>query len=167
MTASQFLHGVETIEVSSATQPITISKLATVGIVGTAPDAEYVGVRFTLGVPFERRGARTDEWIEVMRALWSDDHVDFDGEFASFAGASVNPKPAGATVPVIIQATGIAPGNPVEVAVAVIGAPRQVVTTPPLAGTLSASSTQVDIEIPASARIGTVQAYLPKVPVTP
>ena len=26
-----------------------------------------------------------------MRALWSDDHVDFDGEFASFAGASVNP----------------------------------------------------------------------------
>ena len=32
-----------------------------------------------LGVPFERRGARTDEWIEVMRALWSDDHVDFDG----------------------------------------------------------------------------------------
>lgn len=40
MTASQFLHGVETIEVSSATQPITISKLATVGIVGTAPDAD-------------------------------------------------------------------------------------------------------------------------------
>lgn len=55
-----------------------------------------------LGVPFERRGARTDEWIEVMRALWSDDHVDFDGEFASFAGASVNPKPAGATVPITI-----------------------------------------------------------------
>lgn len=40
MTASQFLHGVETIEVPSATQPITINKLATVGIVGTAPDAD-------------------------------------------------------------------------------------------------------------------------------
>ena len=55
-----------------------------------------------LGVPFERRGARTDEWVEVMRAVWADDHVDFDGEFASFTGASVNPKPAGATVPITV-----------------------------------------------------------------
>ena len=55
-----------------------------------------------LGVPFERRGARTDEWVEVMRAVWADDHVDFDGEFASFTGASVNPKPAGPTVPITV-----------------------------------------------------------------
>ena len=55
-----------------------------------------------LGVPFERRGARTDEWVEVMRAVWADDHVDFHGEFASFTGVSVNPKPAGATVPITV-----------------------------------------------------------------
>ncbi len=40
MTASQFLHGVETIEVAQATQPITINKLAGGAIVGTAPDAD-------------------------------------------------------------------------------------------------------------------------------
>lgn len=55
-----------------------------------------------LGVPFDRRGARTDEWIEVMHALWADDHVDFDGEFASFRGASVNPKPTDGRVPITI-----------------------------------------------------------------
>ena len=25
-----------------------------------------------LGVPFERRGARTDEWIDLMRAVWTE-----------------------------------------------------------------------------------------------
>ncbi len=55
-----------------------------------------------LGVPFERRGARTDEWIDVMRAVWTEDHVDFDGEFASFRGASVNPKPADGPVPITV-----------------------------------------------------------------
>lgn len=55
-----------------------------------------------LGVPFDGRGDRSDEWIGVMRALWDRDHVDFDGEFASFTGASVNPKPAGGTVPITI-----------------------------------------------------------------
>src|SRR5207342_2461098 len=34
-----------------------------------------------LGVPFARRGARTDEYIEVLRALWDGDHASHDGEF--------------------------------------------------------------------------------------
>ena len=40
MTAIQFLHGVETIEVASATQPIQINDQAIAGIVGTADDAD-------------------------------------------------------------------------------------------------------------------------------
>lgn len=61
-----------------------------------------------LGVEFEGRGARTDEWVEVMRALWDDDHVDFDGDLVSFRGASVNPKPAYGRVPVTIGGHSIA-----------------------------------------------------------
>ena len=46
-----------------------------------------------LGVPFDRRGARTDEYIEAMRTLWDGDHVELHGEFVDFAGISSNPKP--------------------------------------------------------------------------
>ena len=40
--------------------------------------------------------------LGVMRAVWAADHVDFDGEFTSFSGVSVNPKPAGSSVPITI-----------------------------------------------------------------
>jgi probable F420-dependent oxidoreductase len=46
-----------------------------------------------LGVPFDGRGARTDEYVEVMRGLWETDHAGFSGRFADFAGVSSNPKP--------------------------------------------------------------------------
>jgi probable F420-dependent oxidoreductase len=46
-----------------------------------------------LGVPFERRGARTKEYVDAIRTLWRDDLASFDGEFVSFADVRVNPKP--------------------------------------------------------------------------
>jgi probable F420-dependent oxidoreductase len=55
-----------------------------------------------LGVPFERRGQRTDEHVAAMRALWAQDDASFAGEFVNFAGVSCNPKPANGTVPFII-----------------------------------------------------------------
>lgn len=55
-----------------------------------------------LGIPWERRGARTDEYIQVIRTLWSGNSVSFDGEFVSFSSVSSNPKPLNGTVPVVI-----------------------------------------------------------------
>ncbi len=55
-----------------------------------------------LGVPFERRGARVDEYIQAMRALWDGDDASFEGEFTSFTGMSCNPKPANGRVPIIV-----------------------------------------------------------------
>ena len=55
-----------------------------------------------LGVPFEGRGARTDEHIAVMRALWDADHADFEGEHFSFTDISSNPKPVNGRVPIHI-----------------------------------------------------------------
>ncbi len=54
-----------------------------------------------LGVPFERRGARADDYLAAMRAVWAADDASYDGEFVSFSGVSVNPKPESA-VPVHI-----------------------------------------------------------------
>jgi probable F420-dependent oxidoreductase len=55
-----------------------------------------------LGVPWERRGARTDEYVAAMRALWATDGASFDGEFASFTRVSSNPKPPGGAVRIVV-----------------------------------------------------------------
>lgn len=55
-----------------------------------------------LGVPWERRGHRTDDYVAAMRALWAGDHADHHGEFVQFADVSSNPKPVAGTVPFVI-----------------------------------------------------------------
>ncbi len=55
-----------------------------------------------LGVPFERRGARTSEYIEAMRALWTEEKAAYEGEFVSFSDCIAKPNPVNGTVPVIV-----------------------------------------------------------------
>jgi probable F420-dependent oxidoreductase len=71
--------------------------------VGVGWSAEEFGA---LGVPFARRGARTDEYIAAMRRLWADDVASFAGEFVRFDGVRVYPKPArGRSIPVVVGGT--------------------------------------------------------------
>ena len=46
-----------------------------------------------LNVPWDRRGARTDEYIEVLRTLWCDDTSKFDGELYQLPECEMFPKP--------------------------------------------------------------------------
>ncbi|WP_253887878.1 LLM class F420-dependent oxidoreductase [Actinokineospora diospyrosa] len=47
-----------------------------------------------LGVPMSERGSRTDEYIDVLRALWNDPApVAFHGEHVSFDNLDANPRP--------------------------------------------------------------------------
>ncbi|WP_420451134.1 LLM class F420-dependent oxidoreductase [Ilumatobacter sp.] len=55
-----------------------------------------------IGVPWERRGARTDDNVHAMRALWAGDGASHDGEFTSFHDVSSNPKPPGGRVPIVV-----------------------------------------------------------------
>ena len=55
-----------------------------------------------LGSPFAERGARTDEYIKVMRELWSADRPTFDGKFFRFKDAYMRPKPVNRSVPIVI-----------------------------------------------------------------
>ncbi len=59
-----------------------------------------------LGVPFARRGARTDEYIRAMRRVWASEVASFYGEFVRFEGVRVYPKPAGGRrIPVVVGGT--------------------------------------------------------------
>jgi probable F420-dependent oxidoreductase len=55
-----------------------------------------------LGVPFSKRGARAEEYVAVMRHLWSQDPEPFNGEFVSFEALRVDPAPVQAGGPPII-----------------------------------------------------------------
>ena len=55
-----------------------------------------------LGIPWERRGARTDEYVAAMQELWGGNEVSFEGEFVSFENVSSNPKPVNGTIPITV-----------------------------------------------------------------
>ena len=55
-----------------------------------------------LGVSWERRGARNDEYIAAMRALWAAPHAEFHGEFVDFAPVTCSPRPVNGSIPVLV-----------------------------------------------------------------
>lgn len=46
-----------------------------------------------LGVPFHERGARSDEQLEAITALWTQPAPSFDGRFYRFGPVALEPKP--------------------------------------------------------------------------
>ena len=55
-----------------------------------------------LGVPFEARGARTDEYLAALRVLWSETEPEFHGEFVDFAPVYCQPKPTQSPIPILV-----------------------------------------------------------------
>jgi probable F420-dependent oxidoreductase len=55
-----------------------------------------------VGVDPATRGARTEEGIEALRAIWAQDEVTFHGTFSSFDRVRSHPKPAQARVPILV-----------------------------------------------------------------
>lgn len=59
-----------------------------------------------LGADFARRGKVMDESIRLLRALWKDDLVDFQGEFFRLREAISFPKPVRRDIPIWIGGNG-------------------------------------------------------------
>ena len=56
----------------------------------------------TLGVPFDDRGPRTDEYVAAMRALWSQECASFKGRFVSFSEVFCRPLPPDRRIPIVV-----------------------------------------------------------------
>lgn len=100
------LHFLTNIYVLALRNPFLAAKaVATAAALSGGRVALGVGVgwcreEFALaGQPFEARGARTDEMIEVLRKLWSGAFVEHRGRFYSFERVRMLPAP-GAPVPI-------------------------------------------------------------------
>ena len=46
-----------------------------------------------IGVPVSERGARTNEALEVIKRLWTESEVSYDGRFTKLDGVTLAPKP--------------------------------------------------------------------------
>ncbi len=53
-----------------------------------------------LGCDFQSRGRRIVEQIRLLRALWSEDVVDFEGRWERVRHAGINPRPSRGTIPI-------------------------------------------------------------------
>ncbi len=55
-----------------------------------------------LGVPWEHRGSRMEENLEVMRRLWREERVEHRGRYYQFDAVGFEPKPPRSAVPILI-----------------------------------------------------------------
>ena len=44
-------------------------------------------------IPFKDRGKRADEFLDALKSVWSDDVVEFKGEFYNIPASKIGPKP--------------------------------------------------------------------------
>ena len=45
------------------------------------------------GIPFSHKGARADEYMQVLKRIWTDDVVEFRGQFYNIPASKIGPKP--------------------------------------------------------------------------
>ncbi len=45
------------------------------------------------GIPYKHRGARADEFLQVLKRIWTDDVVEFKGQFYNIPASKIGPKP--------------------------------------------------------------------------
>jgi probable F420-dependent oxidoreductase len=60
-----------------------------------------------LGENFKNRGRRSEEQIDLLRRLWKDEAISFDGEWHKVTDAGLNPLPAKRHIPIWLG--GLAP----------------------------------------------------------
>jgi probable F420-dependent oxidoreductase len=55
-----------------------------------------------IGAPFDHKGARSEEWLAAMIALWSMPKPEFSGKWISFKGVNAMPRPVQKPHPEIV-----------------------------------------------------------------
>ncbi|HET6212314.1 MAG TPA: LLM class F420-dependent oxidoreductase [Micromonosporaceae bacterium] len=90
-------------------QPVLLAKqLASLDVLSGGRLTVGIGVGYVepelraLGASLADRGARTDEYLAAMRALWDEPVPAFDGRFVSFAGVIQRPRPVQQPHPPIV-----------------------------------------------------------------
>jgi probable F420-dependent oxidoreductase len=80
--------------------PLVLAKeLTTVDVLSNGRLIFGIGVGYlkpefdALGIPFDHKGPRTDEYLEAIVAMWTQTKPAYSGHFASFSGIDAQPRP--------------------------------------------------------------------------
>jgi probable F420-dependent oxidoreductase len=80
--------------------PLVLAKeLATVDVLSNGRLIFGIGIGYlkpefdALGIPFEHKGPRTEEYLAAMLAVWTMEKPAYHGKFASFSGINAMPRP--------------------------------------------------------------------------
>jgi probable F420-dependent oxidoreductase len=90
-------------------QPVLLARqLSSIDVLAKGRLTVGIGVGYVeaelraLGVSMAERGARTDEYLAAMRALWTEPAPSFEGRFVSFSGVFQRPPPVQRPHPPIV-----------------------------------------------------------------
>ncbi len=61
-----------------------------------------------LGMPWDHRGARYDEYIWALRILWKEPEPSYEGVYVNFPPVQCDPKPPGGSIPIVLGGTSTA-----------------------------------------------------------
>jgi probable F420-dependent oxidoreductase len=59
---------------------------------------EYIAA----GISFKEKGARADEYLQVLKRIWTEDVVEFKGQFYNIPASKIGPKPVQKPYPPIL-----------------------------------------------------------------
>lgn len=45
------------------------------------------------GIPYKDRGTRADEYLQILKKIWTDDVIEFKGRFYNMPASKIGPKP--------------------------------------------------------------------------
>jgi probable F420-dependent oxidoreductase len=89
--------------------PVVLAKqVATLDVLSGGRVTLGVGVGYlepefrALGANFAQRGVVTDEYLDAMHTLWYDEHPEYHGRFADFAGIDAHPRPLQEPIPLVV-----------------------------------------------------------------
>ncbi|MEV4112481.1 TIGR03619 family F420-dependent LLM class oxidoreductase [Nonomuraea sp. NPDC049695] len=98
--------------INAYVQPVVLAKqLATLQTVSDGRLTAGLGLGWlpeefeAAGVGMERRGARAEEFVEVLRKAWTDDVVEHSGEFYRVPASHIDPKPLPGPPPILLGGT--------------------------------------------------------------
>ena len=89
--------------------PVVLAKeLATTDVLSNGRLIFGIGVGYlkpefeAIGAPFDHKGARSEEYLAAMIALWSKPKPEFSGKWVSFKGVNAMPRPVQKPYPEIV-----------------------------------------------------------------